>query len=327
MLRRTFATLLVVVFGLAALLVVNGMLASPAPVVRANSVQSPDACIIINSDITTNTTWSADCYHVTTNTVAIQPGAVLTIAPPVSGTRIEFEAGTRLFVIGNLQALGDPAHPITFTSAGAQTPCTWQGIGVPINTQGMRLQYSTIEYACTGVTSNDADQLIILSNTFRYLGNGGIFDGAIGGDTDNSTIANNTIYSSSNGIVLNESFGNTILHNTIYDVNGYGIGFIRQTTSGGSNNTVGDNLIYRVRNALRLEDGSGNQVLTNSLTLNTDGAIYLDRQSLATVAYNHVYTNGGGTAYRGGIFITGSNSLPTLQRNVVLDSNLRCRRL
>jgi uncharacterized repeat protein (TIGR01451 family) len=321
MLRRTFATLLVVVVGLAALLVVNGMLASPAPVVRANSVQSPDACIIINSDITTNTTWSADCYHVTTNTVAIQPGAVLTIAPPMSGTRIEFEAGTRLLVIGNLQALGDPAHPITFTSAGAQTPCTWQGIGVPINTQGMRLQYSTIEYACAGVTSNDADQLIILSNTFRYLGNGGIFDGAIGGDTDNSAIANNTIYSSSNGIVLNESFGNTLLHNTIYDINGYGIGFIRQTTSGGSNNTVGDNLIYRVRNALRLEDGSGNQVFTNSLTLNTDGAIYLDRQSSASVTYNHVYTNGGGAAYRGGIFITGSNSLPSIQRNVVLDNN------
>lgn len=318
MLRRAFATLLVLVFGLAALLVVNGMLASPAPVARANPAQSPDACIIINSDVTTNTTWSADCYHVTTSTVAIQPEAVLTIAP-ATGTRIEFEANTRLLVIGSLQALGKPAHPITFTSAGAQTPCAWQGIGVPINTQGMRLQYSTIEYACAGVTSNDADQLIIVSNTFRYLGDGGTFDGAIGGDSDNSTIANNTIYSSSNGIVLNESYGNTILRNTIYDVNGYGIGFIRQTTSGGSSNTIADNVIYRARHGLRLEDGSGNQVLTNSLTLNTDGAVYLDRQSLTTVAYNHVYTNGGGAAYRAGIFITGTNSLPTIQRNVVLD--------
>lgn len=320
MLRRTLATLLVVVFGLAALLVVNGTLASPAPVVRANSARSPDACITINSDITTNTTWSADCYHVTTNTVAIQPGAMLTIAP-LTGTRIEFEANTRLLVIGNLQALGDPAHPITFTSAGAQTPCAWQGIGVPINTQGMRLQYSTIEYACAGVTSNDADQLIIMSNTFRYLGSGGIFDGAIGGDTDNSTIANNTIYSSSNGIVLNESFGNTILRNTIYDVGGYGVGLIRQTTSGGSRNTIGDNVIYRTRHGLHLEDGSNNQVLTNSLTLNTDGAVYLDRQGLSTVAYNHVYTNGGGPGYSAGIFITGTNSLPTIQHNVVLDGS------
>ena len=82
MLRRIFATLLVVVFGLTALLVVNGMPASPVPVVRANSVQSPDACIIINSDITTNTTWSADCYHVTTNTVAIQPGGAHHCTPP-----------------------------------------------------------------------------------------------------------------------------------------------------------------------------------------------------------------------------------------------------
>jgi uncharacterized repeat protein (TIGR01451 family) len=318
MLRHTFTALLVVVFSLAALLVVNGTLASPAPIVRANAVQSPEACVVVSSDITTNTTWSADCYHVTTNTVAIQPGVILTIAPFTS-TRIEFETGTRLLVIGNLQALGDPAHPITFTSAAAQTPCAWQGIGVPINTQGMRLQYSTIEYACAGVTSNDADQLIIMSNTFRYLGDGGVFDGAIGGDTDNSTITNNTIYSSSNGIVLNESFGNNIIHNTIYDIDGYGIGFIRQTTSGGNGNTIADNVIYRTQNGLRLEDGSSNQVLTNSLTLNTAGAIYLDRQSSVAVTYNHVYTNGGGAAYHGGIFITGSNSLPAIQHNVVVD--------
>ncbi len=319
MLRRTIAALLAAVLGLAALLVVNGTLATPAPVVRANSVQSPNACITIDSDITTNTIWLADCYHVTTNTVAIQPGAVLSITPPLSGTRVEFEAGARLSVIGNLQVLGDPARPVTFTSAVAQTPCAWEGIVVANNPRSLRLQYSTVEYACTGVTSNDADDLIIVSNTFRYLGNGGIFYGAIGGDTDNSTIANNTIYSSSNGIVLNESSGNVILRNTIYDVDGYGIGFIRQTTNGGNDNTVGDNIIYRTRNGIRLEAGSGNRVLTNSLTLNTDGAIYLDRQGLTTVAYNHVYTNGGGAAYRGGIFITGTGSLPTIQRNVVLD--------
>jgi uncharacterized repeat protein (TIGR01451 family) len=319
MLRRTLAALLVVACSLAALLVVNGMLASPAPVARANSVQSPDACITIDSDVTTNTTWSAECYHIVTNTVEIQSGVMLTITPPLTGTRVEFETKARLSVAGTLLALGDPARPITFTSAVTQTRCAWQGIVVANNPQSLRLQYSTIEYACTGVTSNDADELIIVSNTFRYLGDSGTFDGAIGSDTDNSTIANNTIYSSSNGIVLNESSGNSILHNTIYDIDGYGIALIRQTTTGGNRNTVGDNIIYRARTGLRLEDGSSNQVLTNSLTLNTDGGIYLDRQGLTTVAYNHVYTNGGGAAYRGSIFITGTGSFPTVQRNVVLD--------
>ncbi|HSD85820.1 MAG TPA: right-handed parallel beta-helix repeat-containing protein, partial [Anaerolineae bacterium] len=319
MLRRTFAVFITVALGVTALLMLNGTLESPTMVVRANPVQAPEACITINTDVTTNTLWSADCYHVTTNTVAIQPGAILTIVP-VTSTRVEFEAGARLSVIGNLQVLGDPVRPVTFTSAVAQAPCAWEGIVVANNPRSLHLQYSTVEYACTGVTSNDADELIIVSNTFRYLGNGGTFYGAIGGDTDNSTIANNTIYSSSNGIILNESSGNAILHNTIYDIDGYGIGFIRQTTTGGNNNTVGDNLIYRTRNGLRLEDGSGNQVLTNSLTLNTEGAIYLDLQGLTTVAYNHVYTNGGGAAYRGGIFITGTGSLPTVRRNVVLDS-------
>ncbi len=78
-------------------------------------------------------------------------------------------------------------------------------------------------------------------------------------------------------------------------------------------------MIYRTQYGLRLEEGSYNQVLTNSLTLNTEGAIYLDRQggSSAMVAYNHVYTNGGGAAYHGGIFVLGD--LPTIKRNVVLD--------
>jgi hypothetical protein len=92
MLRRAIAALLAIIFGLAALLVVSGTLASPAPIVRANSVQAPNACITVDSDVTTNTTWSAECYHIVTNTVEIQSGVMLTITPPLTGTRVVFEA-------------------------------------------------------------------------------------------------------------------------------------------------------------------------------------------------------------------------------------------
>ncbi len=322
--RRAFAVLLVAGLGLAALLVVNGALVLPAPIVRAEPAQSPNACIPISSDITTNTTWSADCYHVTTDTVAIQPGAMLTIAPTVIGTRIEFEADARLLVIGNLQALGDPAHLITFTSAGAQTPRAWQGITFdtksPDNFNVIR--YSTIEYARTGILIGGARYLHILSNTLRFNGDASSLEGGIGGITDWTEVKYNNIYSNSNGIALNKSFYNTILGNAIHDNTGYGIIFAEvASTLGGSDNTIRDNMIYRTQQGLRLEDGSRNQVLTNSLTLNTDDAIYLDRQSSVAVTYNHIYTNGGGTAYRGSIFITGSNSRPFIQHNVILDDS------
>ena len=231
--RRILTSTLAFTCSLAVLAILFLALAGTPPPAQA----LPAACTTVSSDIVSSTTWTDSCYHIVTTTVAIRTGVILTIAP-ITSTRVEFDPGNQLIVNGNLQALGAPDRPITFTSASSAARCAWQTIAVPVSNQGLRLQYATVEYACTGLRVFDADFVQVLSSTFRYLGDGGLTDGAITGDTDNTTLVNNTIYSSTNGIVLNESFGNVIRSNTIYDVAGYGLGFIKQSTSGGGGNQL-----------------------------------------------------------------------------------------
>ena len=167
--------------------------------------QVPPGCTSIDFDIATNTTWTGDCYHVMTNTVTVYPGVSLVINPPGTGTWIYFEDGTQLQVLGDLQALGTPARSITFTAVHTSTP--WVGIILEQDAGGDRIEYSVIEYAQTGVRINDEDAVTVQFNTLRHNRLGVTGGGGIGGDTDDSTITNNTIYDCSNGIALNESFG------------------------------------------------------------------------------------------------------------------------
>ena len=324
MFRRVFIAVLTVVFSLAFLFTLASALTPSSAVALAIPANSPSACNIVNADIVTDTIWTADCYRIVTSTVAIQPGAILTIAPATT-TRVEFEPGSRLAVMGNLQALGAAARPITFTAALTQTPCAWNGIIFDTNSPNYLnvIQYSTIEYACTGVLIGGARYLTIVSNTLRYNGDASSLDGGIGGITDWTEIEYNNIYSNSNGVALNKSFYNTVFSNTIHDNAGYGIFFAQvASTPGGSNNDIDNNEIFGSgQAALQLEDGSSNNVDYNSVYRNNDGAIVLVKQNTPSVQYNHVYTNGlASSVYRAGIFITGGNSLPFLARNVILDS-------
>jgi uncharacterized repeat protein (TIGR01451 family) len=309
----------IISFVVLAMFAVFGLLTPPASAVQAQIVaaqKSPAACTIISGDITTDTTWSDPCYHIVTNTVAIQPGVVLTIVPDV---RVEFDPGARLGVQGRLLVLGQPDHLITFTAWSP--PQHWQSIFVYDNPAGAYINFALVEYADTGVVINDTDYVTITHSIFRYVGNGTGYTGAIGGDTDNSLITDNLIYSATNGIVLNESFYDQLLRNTIRDTTGYGLALIRKTTEGGSNNTLADNVISNTLRGLWLENGGGNRVLNNSLTLNQAAAVYLSEQSSPAVSANNLHDNGGDSAYRAAIVITGSNSLPLVTSNVVLDTN------
>jgi uncharacterized repeat protein (TIGR01451 family) len=314
--RRIATTTLAAAFSLATLAILFLMMVGTPPPAQA----TPTVCTLVSSDIISSTTWTDSCYHIVTSTVTIRAGAILTITP-ITTTLVEFDPAAQLVVNGSLQALGAPDRPITFTSASTAARCTWQTIAVPLSNQGLRLQYATVEYACAGLRVFDADFVQVYSSTFRYDGDGGALDGAITGDTDNSTIVNNTIYSSTNGIVLNESFGNVIRSNTIYNIDGYGLGLVKQTTSGGGNNQIADNVIWNTAHGLRLENGNSNIVQANSLYQNSADALYLSEQASAQVSYNHVFSNGGSSAYRAGIFITGTGTSPGLLHNVVNDVN------
>jgi len=339
------------------------LLAPPRTTVYA---APPPGCTQIGLDITNDTTWNAACYEIMTTTVTIAPGATLTITPPVTGTHIYFQTGTRLQVEGRLQALGTATRPITFTASNPTeaSPCggqgRWLGIIFGANSIRNRIQYALIEYACTGIAPSGSTQIgdgdWILSNTLRYNGGIGEFNGAIGGDIDYSQIQYNTIYSSSQGIVLNEGSHNFITDNTIRDIARTGVHLKRGGTGGGNYNNINRNVIYNcglegIRTAdsnynaityntihncgtagVYAEDSSGNSVNNNDIydcgaagiyldngssnnandnviyrtmlsSAQTSGAISIISQTSVLLQNNFIYNNGGGSGYRGGIYV------------------------
>jgi len=279
------------------------------------------SCIEINSDIGVSTTWTASCYRIMTSTVTVHNGAILTIAP-ITSTRVEFQARAQLQVLGNLQALGAATRPITFTSVNTTSASRgdWIGIILEQDSGGDVIQYATIEYANTGVKINDEDYVSIVSNTFRYNGGSTSTSGAIGGDIDNSRIANNRIHNCTNGMALTEAGHNTIISNTIDDIDGYGILLFEGGVGGGRDNDIVDNVIaHCTRGGLRLEAGDNNRVFSNTIYLNPGGGMYLDEQALTSVRHNYVYSNGGGSDYRAAVLITNTTFLSELSHNVVYD--------
>jgi len=342
MLKRILVLFGTTTLGLLALSSLMWLLSSPPLVVRADPAQIPSAitantpphhpakqataqdCVTVTSDIVISQTWTAACYRIMTSTVTIQPGVTLTISPPVTGTRVEFQGGAQLQSFGTLQALGTASRPITFTSVNATLPAPgdWLGIILEDDGGGDIIQYSVIEYARTGIKINDEDDVSILSNTFRYNGGSERTSGAIGGDTDYSRIANNHIYSCTNGVAIGEAGYNTIASNTIYSMDHYGIILLRGGVGGGADNDIADNVIFACASGgLRLEDGADNRVFSNLIYLNPGGGIYLDDQSVASVRYNYVYSNGGGSGYRAAILITNTAFLSDVVHNVVYDEH------
>ena len=190
MLKRVLTLASSVLLGLVIVCSAVWLLSMPTQVVRADT--PPVTCPKIQTDFTTITTLVGSCYHFVTDTVAIAPGVIVTIAPPPGGATLYFNANTQIQVFGTLRALGQPGQLITFTSA-MDNPSRgdWQGIlfvddGGSVS-DGDIIQYSTIEYARTAILGGDEDFIDVVSNTLRYNG-GGVLGGAIGGDTDNSNI-------------------------------------------------------------------------------------------------------------------------------------------
>lgn len=98
------------------------------------SVTLPDrALAVVNADITTNTTWTADKRYRLTGFIHVQNGATLTIQP---GTIIEGDfnvVGSSLFITrgAKIDAQGTATSPIVFTSSrpvGQRQAGDWGGL-------------------------------------------------------------------------------------------------------------------------------------------------------------------------------------------------------
>ncbi len=101
--------------------------------------------------------------------------AKLTILPGVQVLFMNSGAGLNFGTNGQLEAIGTPANPITFTS-GQPSPARgdWVGLSFATDALSMTMQYALIEYAGKGIDLKVNSSNAILSNTFRYLGNGAV---------------------------------------------------------------------------------------------------------------------------------------------------------
>ncbi|MFQ5576529.1 MAG: right-handed parallel beta-helix repeat-containing protein, partial [Anaerolineae bacterium] len=256
---------------------------------------------VIDQDITTSTTWiAADSpYQVSTNTVSVINGAVLTIEP---GVTVEFQNDARLQIQnGQLVAVGTPTQLITFTpSSSSPVRGIWEGIVFATDALTSSLEYAMIEYArgAIQVSNNGKAPFSLQYNTIRYAGdNDGNLQtgGAIVGGPEDSMIAFNTIYSAEVGINLIRGATHIITANQLYDIDGYCLGLVPSIGNNAANNTVANNRIYDCRNrGIFIEGlssaakGSGNIVTGNSIT-NTNGeGIYAVDQTLLQILGNTI---------------------------------------
>ncbi|MBC7126390.1 MAG: right-handed parallel beta-helix repeat-containing protein, partial [Bacteroidales bacterium] len=103
---------------------------------------------IINSDITTNTTWESGKTYVISGSIGVD-GAILTIEP---GVTVKFETGASLHIgyynNATLIANGTTSKPIVFTSTAANpTAGAWEGITFWDNSLNSSMQYCKVQYA------------------------------------------------------------------------------------------------------------------------------------------------------------------------------------
>ena len=127
MFKRIFVLMGTVALGLTILFGVLWLLMAPAQVTQA--APPPPGCQVIDRDFDVITTLTGSCYHFITDTVAILPGVVVTVAPPAGGSTLYFNSNARVQVDGTFQALGQFNRLITFTSALANPARgAWRGI-------------------------------------------------------------------------------------------------------------------------------------------------------------------------------------------------------
>ena len=146
-----------------------------------------------------------------------QPGDKLTIDP---GTELQFTPNSGLYIGGQLQAIGLPDQPITFT-AQTQTPGGWRGLVIDGGNSAAvaQLDYATVEYggsessgANVIVSGGGQGQLIAHHTTIRYSAKDGVRFNSNGfGSILNSQIVSNSQVLTTTYGVYNAASIHTIL--------------------------------------------------------------------------------------------------------------------
>lgn len=112
---------------LVAIIVVGLPVAGTVAPVAWAADENETGVTFVESDVTTNTTWSADTgpYRVIQD-VRVERGATLTIA---GGTEVQFADGMSVTVAGSMEANGTEGNPVTLrTTPGAAPSAQWAGL-------------------------------------------------------------------------------------------------------------------------------------------------------------------------------------------------------
>jgi len=115
---------------------------------------SPTACVSgpHSGLITADETWClVDSPHLLEGTVTVQPGVTLNVDPGVAVITPGYPYDIGIVVQGELEALGTPTQPITFTSTTGGP--TWAGLIVDGGSAS--LAHTTVEYACSDVRKSN----------------------------------------------------------------------------------------------------------------------------------------------------------------------------
>lgn len=130
-----------------------------------------NANFIMNNSITQNTTWDSKLPYIIYQSVSIEEGVNLTLAP---GTRLFFHSNATMNVKGTLTANGTKRDSIVFTSDRleklySEVPGQWNGIHFYPNSENSKINYAIIKNGVAGITvdslSKNASPKLVLTNT------------------------------------------------------------------------------------------------------------------------------------------------------------------
>ena len=141
-----------------------------------------DLIIEIDSNITTNTTWTSDAIYRVTRVVNVS-GAELTIE---AGTRVEFVEAAGLFITssGSLSSNGTAEAPVLLTGV-EETAGFWKGIGFDSGANRHVITHTIIEYGGNSSTHSGLNEpaniaiednvLELTNSTIRHSGAWGLY--------------------------------------------------------------------------------------------------------------------------------------------------------
>ncbi|MEN9444536.1 MAG: hypothetical protein RIS47_1426, partial [Bacteroidota bacterium] len=114
---------------------------------------------LVNQQILKTAVWKADKPYLIRNSMLVDTLETLTL---LSGTKLYFESGSRLYVKGSLVAQGTKTQPVVFTGARTEKmyddiPGLWDGIWLLPGSVNNRFEYAEIKNAIVGIR---ADSLI-----------------------------------------------------------------------------------------------------------------------------------------------------------------------